>query len=203
MFFRKKATPEERAAQAMDIARRMLGPDARAAVDAAFPTAGRYPFLADWGENALCGYFVEGRWRGRSLTLAMPLQLYRGERDRDRHHFAFTGLCLQLLDSFWQGGEAYLYSGRPFRAPEGAGWVENPPIGRRPLWSAGGPISPAWRQRAEGLTAWLEGQAAAAISARYGLYLGNGGASMVFWEPELYDLEGELGILTELLDSLS
>lgn len=202
MFFLKKASPEERAAQATETARRVLGGDARAAVDVVFPTASRYPFLADWGENALCGYFVEGRWRGQSLTLAMPLHLYHSERDRAMRHFAFTGLCLQLMDEFWQGGEAYLYSGRPFRAPEGDRWVENPPIGRRPLWSAGGPISPAWRQRAEVLTTWLEGQAAASISARYGLYLGSGGAGMVFWDPDRRGLEGELRILTRLLDGL-
>lgn len=202
MFFRKKATPEERSAQVLDIAKGVLGPDARGELEASFPTAQRYPFLADRGANALCRYYVEGRWRGRALSLAMPLQLYDSERDRKWSHFSFTGLCLQLMDPAWLGGEAYLFSGRPFRPPEGDKWVENPPIGRRPLWSAGGPISPAWRAGAERLTGWLEGQAAAAISARYGLYLGDGAASMVFWEPQCYDLEGELRILTELLDKL-
>lgn len=202
MFFRKKKTPEERAAQATEIVKRMLGPEARVEEDACFSTAQRYPFLADRGQTALCGYLVEGSWRGRALSLALPLQLYHSQADRKLHHYTFTCLCLQLADPVWTGGEAYLYSGLPFRPPEGGNWVENPPIGRRPLWSAGGPVSPLWRERAERLTAWLEDRAAAAISARYGLFLGNGTASMAFWKPELYDLEGQLGILTELLEEL-
>ena len=50
--------------------------------------------------------------------------------------------------------------------------------------------------------AWLEDQAAAVLSARYELFLGNETASMVFWEPELHGLEGQLRIITELLDEV-
>ena len=57
-------------------------------------------------------------------------------------------------------------------------------------------------ERAAALVDWLEEEAAAAISARYGLFLGRGTAGMVFWEPELYDLEAQLRIITELLDRL-
>lgn len=202
MFFRRKPGPEASGPLADEIARRVLGPTARGAAGQRFPTAHRYPFLSGWGEGCECGYLVEGAWGGRKLSLAVPLQLYRSEADRARARYSLTGLCLQLEAPGWRDREAYLFSGRPFRAPEGAGWVKNLPVRRREAWSAEAPLSPGEMERAAALVDWLEEEAAAAISARYGLFLGRGTAGMVFWEPELYDLEAQLRIITELLDRL-
>ena len=202
MFFRKRPPAKDPTLRAEEIARRVLGPEARGEANLSFATSQRYPFLSGWGARGVCGYLVEGAWGGRRLSLAMPLQLYDREKDRKLAHYAFTGLCLQLGEPGWRGGEACIFSGRPFRAPAEAGWVKNPPPRRRETWSLGGTLSPGARERAAGLVNWLEDQAAAVLSARYELFLGNETASMVFWKPELHGLEGQLRIITELLDEV-
>jgi len=200
MFFRKRAPKAVRSTA--EIARSVFGDSADAIAPMRCETAEKYPFLACFGTQAESDFFVWGTCGTLEFECAFPLKIYSSQREYDRRSYGFLGSCITLMRPAFEMRSVYACTGKPFRAPEGAGWVLNEPCRGLSVWSMDQILSRAEEEILRQLIDWIEGHVYAMDASRYAIFIRDSRAHLVFRDPELCDLQSQLQLLKEAFSEL-
>lgn len=197
MFFKKHR--QERV-DLQKIAGSVFGHDAVTGQNKQFITESDFPLLAEFASNAECDYVIHGNYHGLAFGLYFPLKVYKTERDRKISHWAFLGNCITVRNDSFRIRNTVALTGKPFRKPNNGLWHKNDTVKRVSVWSEGERLSQAEFQVIEKLITWIDRELSALWSPRYAVQICNGTATIVFWEPDLYDPESQMKLLAEALD---
>ena len=197
MFFRKKHQREQ--VDLQETAASIFGPDVVVGRNKAFSTGEDFPLRAEFAPHAECDYAVHGHYRGLEFDLCFPLKVYQTEREKRISHWAFLGSCITVRKDGFRIRNTVALTGKPFRRPNNGLGQKNDPVKRVAIWSDGERLSQTEFQVIEKLIIWIDREFSALCSPRYAVQVRNGTASIVFWEPDLYDAESQMKLLAEAL----
>ena len=194
MFWKKETKAE---LSPLEITHTVLGDTSGIISPMSCETALKYPFLSHYGANTECDYCVNGTIGELSFEFSYPLKVYSTERSKKYHHYSFIGNCLTIRHPGITLKKTYSFSGKPFCPPSDDLWVKGSKFKGVSIFSFGTELSDSELNTVKCLIAWIESGLSAILSARYAIFTNAGTANIVFWEPELYDLESQLMILKE------
>ena len=159
------------------------------------------PELVWFGKQYLVERIYTCQEAKADATVYLDLMVYNRAFDRKIAHWRFWGNVFELKNVSFEADYCYL-SGKPFRKPEGEGWISQK-VKRKKLWMKQQNYRTDEVERLLALVDKIENDIGIYQSLRYALYIQNHTMKVFFWKPELYTENNQDRVARETIRKLS